>query len=256
MSTRKLKCIIVDDEPKAIANLSNLIGMFTPSLHIEATYTNIKDARKHLERGGIDLLFLDIEMPNGGGFELLESVEHPDFLTIFVTAYNQYAIQALRMSALDYLLKPVDPDDLIKAVKRANNIEQHDLVQQYKNLVQGHKNGNFEMLAVPTSAGITLIELSKIIRFESDNNYTNIYTVDRKKPLLISKTLKHFEKALEGTFFLRVHQSHLINARKVVSYFTEGGGILRMSNDDEVVVSRAKRSMIKEYLIENNVSLG
>jgi two-component system LytT family response regulator len=158
------------------------------------------------------------------------------------------------LSALDYLLKPVDPDDLIRAVERlAEDSTSSDQHTNLRNIRDINSSGRFEKLAVSNSHGVELIELDSIIRLESDNNYTNIFLEGKEKPILVSKTLKHFERALENSSFLRVHQSHLINASKIQDFDTEGGGVLRMTNRDEVSVSRSKRALVKSFLSGNNL---
>jgi two-component system LytT family response regulator len=196
------------------------------------------------------IIFLDVEMPHQNGFDFLMTLKDPSFDIIFTTAYNQYAIQALRFSALDYLLKPVDPDELKDAVERHVNKQKtvREKQELYDNLVQNIEKKEVKdfRLAVPSSEGVYFFTLDEILRLEADRNYTLIHLIG-KRPFLASKTLKHFEEMLEEFKFIRTHKSHLVNP-KHVTRLTHNNEFVLLSDGSKVEISRRKKEEVQQHL--------
>jgi len=234
-----MRAIIVDDESKAIISLKGMLDIFTEDIDVVATASSKAKAVELIAQSKPELVFLDIELQDGSGMDVLEHFPNRNFLVIFVTAYDQYAVQALRMKAFDYLLKPVDPDDLEKAVEKAKTYD--STAGRAAQLTQVDK------ISVPSRNGLIFIKLENIIRLQSDNTYTNIIQKDHK-PILITKTLKSFENTLKDSHFFRVHQSHIVNFKEVVEYTHSDGGHLVMSNGVEIPLSRSNKSMIEKAI--------
>jgi two-component system LytT family response regulator len=245
----EIRAIIIDDEKNNIENLNFLISKYCPQILIVTTATDAESAIIKIKNHKPNLIFLDIEMPGNNGFEMLSAFETIDFEVIFVTAYDKYAIRAIKFSALDYLLKPINTIELIKAVEKAEykiNRQQHN--EQLENLINNLKfdrrNGK---IALPDSNQIEFVNPSQIIHCQGENNYTYVFLKDNRK-LLISKTLKEFEELLDEYGFIRVHRSHLINLNEVKSYVKREGGYLVMSNGASVSISRSKRDGLVKKL--------
>jgi two-component system LytT family response regulator len=205
-----------------------------------------KEAIPLLKEQKPDLVFLDIEMPHINGFEMLQALPRIDFDIIFTTAYDQFAIKAIKFSALDYLLKPIDKDELAGAVDKINthpsrfiSTRQLDLLLQN---MQSARHG-LETIALPTLEGYEMVQAAHIVRCESDSNYTLIFLKNGTK-ILVSKTLKEVEELLEGHSFFRVHHSHLVNLNEIKKYVKGDGGYLVMSNNNAVSVSRSKKDAL------------
>ncbi|UTW64284.1 response regulator transcription factor [bacterium SCSIO 12741] len=252
MKNDNIRVIIVDDEEGARESLTNLLEKYVDDVKIIAKAESIASAMEKINKYKPDLVFLDIEMPFGSGFELLERMQPIDFNIIFVTAYDHYALKAIKFSALDYLLKPVDIDELRKAVDKHRETREAAPAESYQNLVENLRSESTERkLAIPDSNGIIFVKISDIIRCESDGNYTRIFLKTGKK-ILASKTLGEYESLLENEYFYRVHRSHLINLQHIKKYLKGEGGYVVMSDDSKVDVSRRKKSGFMEMLAEIN----
>lgn len=179
-------------------------------------------------------------MPDGSGFDLLEKTNSINFEIIFVTAYDQFALRAIKFSALDYLLKPVDPQQLMDAIQKLEDQKSNiDSISQKINTLLRNKNG-FERISLPTFEGFKFINIKNIIRCEADNNYTHFYLNSGEK-ILVTKTLKEFDEILSGVEFIRIHQSHLVNTKFVDRYIKDDGGYIVMTDGSEVEVSRRRK---------------
>lgn len=240
-----MNAIIIDDEPFASKNLHAILKLFEQEVSVIAIASSAVEGIERIDELKPDLLFLDIEMPGGDGFEVLEKTSFKGYQVIFITAYSEYAIKALRMNALDYITKPVDPDELTAAIQRAKQNLGKQQSNTYQELINGHQKGRFERLAIPTMGGLKYIDLKEIIRLESSSNYTTIYT-QKEKPTLVSKTLKSFDQTLSDSGFIRVHQSHLVNQQYITEFHRGDGSYLVLSNKDKVPVSKSKRGRLKE----------
>lgn len=245
-----IKVLIIDDELKARNVLQHYIVNFIPAIKEIQQAASADEALSLLDTYQPDIVFLDVEMPHKNGFDFLVALQNPSFDVIFTTAYNQYAIQAIRFSALDYLLKPVDPDELKAAVER--HLERKESEEQkkelYGNLVQnvGKKDIKDFRIAVPTTQGIFFFAVEEVIRMEADKSYTHIHLVN-KKPFIASKTLKHFEEMLEEFDFIRTHKSHLVNPKHITRVSNDHDFIL-VSDGSKVEISRRKKEEVFQLL--------
>ena len=235
------KAIIIDDEKGARESLSNILRDYCPEVEVVAKAENIEVGYDTIEKHKPELVFLDIEMPHGNAFDLLEKFEEIDFDIIFVTAYDHYAINAIKFSALDYLLKPIDIDELQAAVSRHVNNSGKYLKQKYELLLQNIKKDKApEKVAIADNESISFIEIATIVRCESDGNYTTLFLETGKK-IVVSKTLGEFENMFSQNNFFRTHRSHLINLAHMAKYVKGEGGYVEMSDGSKAEVSRRKK---------------
>jgi two-component system LytT family response regulator len=236
-----IKAIIVDDEDHCRATLFMQLTRYCPEVSVVAECSSAAEGLKVIVEKSPDVVFLDVEMPHMNGFEMLEQLSVPSFEVIFTTGYDAYAIQAIRFSALDYLLKPIDRDDLRKSVAKINREKENLMAQQLNILFQKLKNQLLlQKIAFPTFQGFEVVPLDTIIRCEADNNYTYVFLKNHKK-LLVSRTLKEIDELLEGHPFLRIHQSHIVNLNEIARYVRGEGGYVVMSDDTPVNVSRSRK---------------
>ncbi len=244
-----IRCVIVEDEEMARNVLKSLLAQYCKDVMVCAEADDVVSGKTIIEAYRPDLVFLDIEMPGGSGFKLLNSIENINFETIFITAYEQFAIKAIRHDALDYLLKPVDPKELVAAVEKVKETKlKKSLERQYDNIL---KNLNPDQLVVrkislSTSDKIHLIDVDNIIRCESDNYYTIIYFKDGSN-LMVTKTLKEIEQKLEEFGFVRTHKSHLVNLRSIMNFIKDEMMVV-MEDGVKVPVSKRKKESIMEVI--------
>lgn len=245
-----IKALIVDDELKARNVLQHYIVNFIPEITEVRQADSVDAATTMLATYQPGIVFLDVEMPHKNGFDFLVQMKEPAFDVIFTTAYNQYAIQAIRFSALDYLLKPVDPDELKAAVQR--HLEKQESSQQKKelfsNLVSNIEKKEVKdfKIAVPSSDGVHFFTIEDIIRLEADRSYTHIHLAN-KKPFIASKTLRHFEEMLDEFHFIRTHKSHLVNPRHITRISNDNEFVL-LTDGTKVEVSRRKKEEVLQQL--------
>lgn len=239
-----LKAIIIDDEKRGITSLKWQLETYcADKIEIVALAHNGIEGIEMILKHQPNLIFLDIEMPKMNGFEMLQSLDEINFDVIFTTAYDQFAIKAFRFSAIDYLLKPIDDEDLQKAIdkviekQKAVSQEQLDILYER---IGGKKIGKKNKIAIPTSSSLEFIEPENIIHCDSDGNYTHVHLKNAPK-ITVSKTLKEIESLLKDFDFFRIHQSHLINLDEIVKYNKSDGGSLTMSNNNELSVARSKK---------------
>lgn len=235
-----IRAIIIDDEQESRNTVFNILKGFCPNVEVAGQAANVKEGLQLIAGEKPDVVFLDIQMPDGTGFDLLEKVENLHFQVIFITAYDHYALKAIKFSALDYILKPVDPNQLIAAVEKikTNNTSYDDITRRIHTLLR-NKN-SFERITLPTFEGFKFVNLKDIIRCESDSNYTHFYLNTGEK-ILVTRTLKEYEETLSDMNFIRVHQSHLVNTRYVDRYIKGDGGTVVMVDGSEVEVSRRRK---------------
>lgn len=237
-----MNAIIVDDEKHCREVLTLLLQKHCPKVTIQAACADAVTALKAIDQQQPDILFLDIEMPDMNGFEMLEKIRDPEFEIIFTTAYNEYAIKAIKHSALDYLLKPIDKDELILAVKRvqkAKNQKAGARVDSLLELLNSKKPSR--RFAVSTIEGLIMVNMDDILFCESDSAYCRLFFREQTKPMVISKTLKEVEEVLQGNNFCRIHHSYVINMKYVDRYIRGEGGEVIMSNGVHLPISRTRK---------------
>jgi two-component system LytT family response regulator len=245
-----IKAIIVDDEPYCCDVLSTLLERNCPEVTVVAICHSAEEAIAAIAAHQVQLVFLDIEMPHINGFQMLERIPHINFDLIFTTSYDQYAIKAIKFSALDYLLKPIDREELQVAVRKAiQRSLQHPLPQQLEILLQKlyHPPTPVNRIALPTMEGLQLIPIDTIISCASSSNYTILSLKDKQK-LTVSRTLKEIEEMLEDLLFMRVHHSYLVNINEIRKYIKGEGGNLIMSDGSAIDVSRSKKEQLLKKL--------
>jgi two-component system, LytTR family, response regulator len=239
-----MKAILVDDEPDGIRTLKRMLEIHCPQVEVTGTSSNAYAAKQQMAETSPDLVFLDIQMPGKSGLELLTEVSDQDFEVIFVTAHNEYMLQALQYSAADYLLKPVDEDRLIEAVQRVEKRREAGKKEERNKALLHNLNqaGNpSEMrLCLPTLKGFIVLKLDEIIYCEAERSYT-IFHLEGNKTVTVSKPLVEYDQVLKDTSFLRIHKSFLINLHHVKEYQRGEGGIVIMTNNAEIEVSRRKK---------------
>ncbi len=236
-----LKAIIVDDEPKARENLQILLQDFVKGVEVVALCQNITEAMDAVNTKSPDIVFLDIQLQRETGFDLLTRLKDINFEVIFTTAYAEYAIKAFKFSAIDYLLKPIDIEDLKKAVGKVEKRVNNNMSSRLTELVQNLKFGSVEnyRLALPTLEGLVFIKINDIIYCEASSNYTQIYTSEGK--YLVSKTLKEYDELLSDHNFFRIHNSYLININAIKKYVKGDGGYVVLNNNTSLDVSKRKK---------------
>jgi two-component system LytT family response regulator len=249
-----IKTIIIDDEPYCCEALEMMIGKFCPQLIITAVLQSGSEAIAALEQSSPQLVFLDIEMPYMNGFEFLEKVPFINFALIFTTSYDKYAIKAIRFSALDYLLKPIDREELIQAVAKVSKSLQSPTEIQLELLLQRFNTAKnpIRKIALPTMEGLQMVEIESIISCSSDSNYTNFFLKNNRK-LTASRTMKDVEELLSDYSFLRVHHSFLVNLNEINKYIKGEGGYLVMSDGTNIDVSRSRKEMLFQKLKPNRL---
>lgn len=245
-----IKAIIIDDEHYGCQALKVALEQYCLDVDVVAICEDPELGIEAIQNHKPDLVFLDVQMPNMSGFDVLKQLAPINFEVIFVSSYDQYAIKAIKFSALDYLLKPVDVDDLIQAVKKAQermqNAGQDYRYQSIINNIQ-HQSGKIEKLAVPTMEGIEFFNISDIIYCQADRNYTNLYLTNHQKHL-ISKNLKDFENLLSSSGFCRVHNSSLINMNHVKKYIKGEGGYVLLTDNHHVDIARRRKESFLNLL--------
>jgi two-component system LytT family response regulator len=243
-----LQAVIIDDEVSNIENLTILINKYCTEVTVAGTATNVEQGLLVIREMNPSLLFLDIQMPGKGGFDLLKSIANPDFEVIFVTAYDQYAIQAIKFSAIDYLLKPVNVNELVNAVDRAiMSAEKKMKNKRLENLIRSISNKNQLRIAIPGNRETLFINPQTILFCKSDNNYT-IFHLQNKKKHTSSKPIFEYEQLLKEHGFIRCHQSYLVNSIFVKSWIRVDGDRLLIDGGHEIPVSRNRKEKVKQAI--------
>ncbi len=236
-----LRAVLVDDEEKALKVLAIKIKRFFPEINIIATCQNPTEAIKTIETKKPDLVFLDIEMPQLNGFDVLQSIKNPDFEIIFVTAYSDYALDAIQHCAIGYIVKPIDDEDIKTAIENAiKNINLKTALEKNTTLIENLKKGqtNDSKIIIPSQKGLDFIKINEIIRCEGENGYTKII-LKNKKNILSSYSIGKFVKMLSNKKFFLIHRSHMVNLKYVSGYLNEG--YISMDNGESLPISKNKR---------------
>jgi len=249
-----ITALLIDDDINLRNGMKTLLERYAPEIKIVGEADSVKSGLKAMDTLSPKVVFLDIQLGDGTGFDILEqlaakngkSVSH----IVFITAHEQYAIKAFRFSALDFLLKPVDPEELQKVIAKIKSVvEKNEGFEHIDLLLENirRKVDKFKRIALSTSDGIHLFEVSDIIRCESEDNYTKFY-IKNRKPVLISKTLKEYEELLADHGFERIHQSHLINLAYLKSYIKKDGGYVVMADNSNLPISQRKKERLQDFL--------
>ncbi len=248
-----IRAILIDDEQHCRDTLSSMLEKhFSDKIDLLAQCSTVEEGVMAIRKQKPRLIFLDVEIGNSTGFNLLEQLDDFNFDVIFTTAHNHYAMQAIKFSALDYLLKPFGVEDMNEALGRLEQkINSHDANEQFRTLFENLKkiNNPNKKLALPTLNGINFVPVQDIIRCESDVNYTTFFLTNKNK-IVVAKTLKEFEEILDDYNFFRVHNSHLINLVHIKNYVKGEGGIVTMIDDSSVDVSRRRKEEFLKRLSE------
>ena len=241
-----LTSVIVDDEPKAIQGLSWELSNFNDQINVIATFNDPEKALSYLAVNEIDCLFLDIEMPTMDGFQFLNKLKFRDFAVVITTAYNEYAIKALKKDALDYLLKPIDSDDLEETIEKVKKHRSRALDSNKieKVLLRFNEKLNTKKIAINTDGKLIFLESKEILYIVSDGNYSTFHTTNNKK-IVVTKKLKEINTILPNEIFFRVHNSYIINLTKVKEFFKTDGYVI-LEDNHKIPVSRQKKSEFLE----------
>jgi two-component system, LytTR family, response regulator len=246
-----IQAVIIDDEPNNVANLVQLLGRHCPQVSVAATAYDTLAGQKVIADYRPDLVFLDISMPGQTGFDLLHNLPAIDFDVIFVTAFNQYGIQAVKFSALDYLLKPINPAELRQAVEKAfirkETKLKNDQLENLLQLLRHQQDREEHRIALPGAKETRFIRPAQVIRCESSNNYTTFYLAGGEK-WIVSRPMYEYDELLKDYGFIRCHQSHLVNKKYIRSWVKEDGGYLLLEDNTPIPVSRGKRELIREWV--------
>lgn len=243
---KMIRAIIIDDESNIRQLLSSFIEQECTDVDIIGEADSVASGISIIQETKPDLVFLDIRLPDGAGFDILTRIETIDFNIIFITAYDEYAVRAFEYSAIDYILKPFDPVLLKRAIKRATHIMKAELSLKMNTLLSNLDEKEDKKIVFNTSDHVYIIKVKDIICLESDQNYTTV-NIDGNRKILISKTLKEYESMLGDYNFLRVHRSHLINPSYIEGYEKTEGGTIIMKNGHRIPVSSRRKDVVLEY---------
>ncbi|MCB0514976.1 MAG: LytTR family DNA-binding domain-containing protein [Chitinophagales bacterium] len=246
-----MKALIVDDEKESRAILQHTLAMFCPQVEVVSEAQNVHEALQKVQQTEVlDIVFLDIQMPDGTGFDFLKKLSKINFEVIFTTAYDQFSLKAFEYSAIDYLLKPIDPELLVKAVNKVSPRNLNRFIEQkVAALMENYTQNSFKKIGVLTPDGMEFIEIQKIIRCEANDNYTNIFIAENfPKKALLNKTLSALEELLPQNMFFKIHKSHIINLHRISKFIKEDGGFLLMEDGNEIPIARRRKDALIKRL--------
>jgi len=244
-----LKLVIIDDEQDARTTLRALLKQYCPDIQIVGEADNVMDGIGTIRSLLPDIVLLDIQLGNATGFDLLDKFSNPNFQVIFTTAYDQFALKAFKYAAIDYILKPIDPKDLIIAIDRAikNLIPKSVYQQQIQQLLHDNNNQSFDKIALSTATGLHFLKIKDIVFLKAAANYTIFITANNEK-IMVSKTLKEFEELLPDTLFFRIHQSYILNIQFIKKFLKEDGGYALLDNGKKLPIARRKKEAFLNLL--------
>lgn len=238
-----ITCIIVDDEHKSRENLQILLTDFCENVEVLALCQNVTEGLQAIKKFHPDVVFLDIQMQRETGFDLLKQIDKADFEVVFTTAYSEYAIKAFQFSAIDYLLKPIDIQELNRAVSKIEQKHNTDISKRLNYLLENisHSQKEFSKIALPTHEGLEFIKVADIVYLEASSNYTIFHTDDGQNHM-VSRTLKEYDKMLSDLYFYRIHNAYLININRIKKYVRGDGGHVVLDNNVSLDVSKRKKT--------------
>jgi two-component system LytT family response regulator len=252
---KTIRTILIEDEHKSLMTLEILLERYCPEVEIIGTGRNVEEGIKVIRDTNPDLVFLDIAMPDGDAFDLLDRLGKIDFEIIFITAYNDYALKAFEFSALHYLLKPVNYTDLQQAVQRFLKMQPDKTLQSRLELMNHNLRNHYDKITLPGNDGLEIIALQDIIRIEASSNYSLVYLTS-KATLIISKTMVQFEEILKDSNFIRIHNTHMVNLRHVKKYQRGQGGLVILDDGTQLAVSRSRKNEFLEGLKALSLTIG
>ena len=237
-----IKAIIIDDEQHCIDRIDHLLKAYEKNFETVGTYSTVEAGIEGIKKLKPDVLFLDVQIHDKTGFDVLKAFSTYPFEVVFTTAFESYAVQAFKFSAIDYLLKPIDKEDFDEAMHKVKEkLRTKDFSEKVEHLLNNvNKEDSKKKIGIPTFDGLVFLKVSDIIRCESDVNYTTIFTVDSKK-ITVSKTLKYFENLLKDCHFFRIHNSHLINLQYIKKYTKGKGGYVTLTDNTTLEVSTRRK---------------
>ncbi len=243
-----IKTILIDDEPAFRHVLADMIRLYTPDLEVVAQASSVKEAAEAIHLLKPQLLFLDVHLTDGTGFDLLQRIGYHDLRVIFTTAHDSYAITAFRFNAIDYILKPVDLHQFLEAVEKVRNqpLLSADKSERYF-MTPGNAASERKKIALPSHEGISIINTESIIRCESDGSYTTFVLAGGQK-ITVSRSMKEYDELLTPSGFFRVHQSHLVNLNHIRQFLKEDGGTLIMTDGSRIEVSRRRKDLLIQVI--------
>jgi len=243
--------LIVDDEPGARKMVLSFLQESFPEISIAGEASSVKEASELIPRVQPDLLFLDVEMQDGTGFDLLDRLPVLNFNVIFITAHNEFAIKAFKYNAIDYLLKPINPDEFIMAVRKSREFKNKDILpQQLGQLLQTTKQKSFEHITLNTSNGYVFAKTNEITRIETYGNYCFVYLKEGER-ILVPLNLKEFEEMLPEPDFFRLHQSHIVNTAMVRKIIKEDGDLVIMSDGSKIPIARRRKDDFLKIILRD-----
>jgi two-component system LytT family response regulator len=245
-----LNAVIVDDEVASQETLTNYLKKYCPVVRVAGIANSVESGLETIRKHKPDVVFLDIEMPYGNAFDLLERLEEVDFEIVFVTAFSNYAIKALNLSASYYILKPIDIDELVNAVDRIVAAKENDKASVRSKIlienIQAEKKQN-QKIILPLIDGFDVVKIKDIVRCQANDNFTDFYYTENPKKQMICRTLKYFDELLSDYDFVRVHKSHLVNFHHITKYIRGKGGQVVLANGDEVAVSETRKKELLSW---------
>jgi two-component system, LytTR family, response regulator len=242
-----LRTVIIDDEPDCIIFLSQILKTYCPIVSISGTATSVQEGLNEILRSDPDLVLLDVEMSPGTGFDILNKIPDRHFKVIFITAHNDYAIQAFHYSAVDYILKPVEVTELISAISKVSPAVSRNPMIDFSILLDNLKSDIPQKLAIPSSSGYEYVFVNEIIRLEADRSYCMFYLTGKRK-ILVSRCLNDYQQILDSRMFFRIHHSFLINLQHVKSFSRRDGGFVEMTDGSQVPLARRKKDYFNEVM--------
>ena len=234
-----LTSLIVDDEKQSRDTLRAYLKKYCTEIDVTAEADSVKSALKHIKQFHPELIFLDVELPDGTGFDILEKAKNIPLKVIFISAYDKYAVRAFKFSAIDYLQKPFEPDDIVKAVSKIKMSEKIDELKKKIEVLLVNRN-SLKKIALPSAGELFFVNTDEIVRCKADRNYTKVF-LSNGKTYLTSKTLREYDEMLSPLNFCRIHHSHLINISFIKKYIKGEGGTVIMEDDSEIDVSRRRK---------------
>jgi len=242
-----MRTVIIDDEAKARLSTRRLLELYCPDVAVLGEASGVQSGIQLVEQEQPDLLFLDIKMKDGSGFQLLDHFEEIDFQVVFVTAFDEFAIKAFHYNAIHYLQKPIVASEMVASVRKASESSIKPAAETWRKLSNDIQTRKLDKLALPTHTGFHMVAPNEILRCQADSYYTQFHLLDGRK-IIVSKTLKFYEGILQERGFARVHQSHLINLDTVVEYRKHLGGMVVLLGGEEIPVSTSKKNLLFEQL--------